>query len=309
MSSGVVRFKLVTMGEIHLRPGEILQLARHRLMLLFYMALVLMLILTNANGTARELPLELRGPVYILGAVVGVGLVLAALRMAELAAARGRTVQVSASPLFFLAGMFGLYSGEALSMLVVDSQPMGFVQGLLLVLFYYVLIEIAGGLAVHYIFPRALAEIRGQRPPPVPMPPLVTEVPANLPALPVRSEGSVVPLRPVEVLRIGNRRFAPADILRIEAEGNYVRIVTARERPLMPGPFSSVVARMPDALGIQIGRSDWVAASAVLGRRRDGRDLFLLLSDGSELRVSASRREAVKAWISELEAARTTATG
>lgn len=308
MSVGVVRFKLVTMGEIHLRPGEILQLARHRLMLLFYLALVVLLILTNANGTARELPLELRGPVYILGAVVGVALVLAALRGAELAAARGRTVKVAASPLFFLAGLFGLYSGEALSMLVVDAQPMGFVQGLLLVLFYYVLIEIAGGLAVHYIFPRALAEIRGQMPPPVPMPPL-PKAPANLPTLPAGAEGSVVSLRQAEVLRIGNRRFAPEDILRIEAEGNYVRIVTARERPLMPGPFSAIVARMPEDLGIQVGRSDWVASIMVLGRRREGRDLFLLLSDGSELRVSASRREAVKAWLAALEAERTAAAG
>lgn len=309
MSVGVVRFRLISMEEIHLRPGEILQIARHRLMLLFYLALVLFLIVANANGTAREVPIELRGPVYILGAVVGVTLVLTALRIAELAAARGRTVRVSASPLFFLAGMLGLYCGEALSILVVDSQPMGFVQGLLLVLFYYVMIEIAGGLAVHYIFPRALAEIRGQAAPPVPMPDLAPTAPANLPTLPTLptvQNTSVVPLRPVDTIRIGNRRFLPTDIQRIEAEGNYVRIVTAKDRPLLPGPFSSVVARMPEALGRQVGRSHWVAAATVLGRRREGRDLYLLLSDGSDLRVSASRRDAVKAWLAELEAAQKT---
>jgi hypothetical protein len=308
MSVGVVRLKLVSMDEIQLRPGEILQLARHRLMLVFYLALVLILIVANANGTARELPIELRGPVYILGVGVGLSFVLAAVRLAELAALRGRNVKVSVSPLFFVAGMLGLYSGETLSILVVDTQPMGFLPGLLLVCFYYILIEIAGALAVHYIFPRALAEIRGQAVPADTAQAFVAkaQTPANLPSLPTASKGSVVPLRPLDTVRIGTHRFAPADIQRVEAEGNYVRIVTARDRLLLPGPFSAVVGRMPDALGRQIGRSHWVASSAVLGRRRDGRDLYVLMSDGSEVRVSASRREAVKAWLAELEAAQKT---
>lgn len=308
MATGTVKFKLVSLDEVELRPGETLQLARHRLVMLVYLVLVVVLVVLNINGTTRELPLELRAPVYIVGACVGTLVIVAALMLGESGARKGRDVAIPASPVFFICALSALTSGEGLSMLVVAGPPMSFVQGLLLVVFYYILTEIVVGLTVHYIFPVALAEIRGQAqadamstellPTPTALPPLAGMAKAGNGAQ-IGADGgaTVVPLRRAVMVRIGNRYFDAAYIIRIKAEGNYVRVVTQNERQLLPGPFSAVVAQMPPASGRQISRSGWVATTAVVHRSRIGRDLFLHLTDGEEVRVAAGRQDQLRDWI------------
>lgn len=283
-----------------------MKVARHRLMLALYLAVTGFLIVLNANGTARELPLELQGPVYFLGTALSVGFVIGCLLLAERKARRGRGVVVHGAPVFFGASVVGLYAGETLSMATTQTDPMGFVEGLLLVMFYYVLTEVIMAFVLGFVVPRVLAEIRGQplparafriAPPPAGDAAERAAAAANLPDMPSGGPVTVLPRRNPGAVRVGNTRFALADIQLVEAEGNYVRIVTQRGRDLLPGPFSQVVAQLPDTAGLVVSRSCWVAAGMVVAHRRAGRDLFLMLSDGRELRVAGSRRQQVMAWL------------
>jgi 4-amino-4-deoxy-L-arabinose transferase-like glycosyltransferase len=266
-------------------------------MLAMYLGLSLILVLVNANGTARELPLELRAPVYFLGTALSVAFVILCLRLAERKARRGRGVVLHGTPVLFAASILGLYAGETLSMITTASEPLGFVEGLLLSFFYYVVAEIVVALSVAYLVPRAMAEIRGGAPAVTAPAPRPAQAAANLPDVPAGGTVTVLHRRGIETVRVGNTRFLVPDIQLIEAEGNYVRVVTQRGRDLLPGPFSQVIAQMPETAGQVISRSCWVASGMVIAHRRAGRDLFLLLTDGKELRVAAGRREQVMAWL------------
>lgn len=90
-----------------------------------------------------------------------------------------------------------------------------------------------------------------------------------------------------------------SSILRLEASGNYVTVVTKRGRKTVPGPFAAVVARMPREAGRQVHRSHWVARHAVVGDRRVGRDLRLLTVDGASVPVAAAKAGAVRLWLSQ----------
>ena len=94
-------------------------------------------------------------------------------------------------------------------------------------------------------------------------------------------------------------RAALAAVLRLEADGNYVTVVTERGRMSVPGPFAAVVARMPVGAGRQVHRSHWVARRAVTGDRRVGRDVRLQTVDGESVPVSAAQVAAVRAWLSQ----------
>jgi len=86
-------------------------------------------------------------------------------------------------------------------------------------------------------------------------------------------------------------------VLRLEAQGNHVLVVTERGRHLLPGPFGAMVARMPDDLGRQVHRSHWVACKAVLRTRRAGRDVFVETLDGAQVPVASSKYAKLRDWL------------
>lgn len=88
-----------------------------------------------------------------------------------------------------------------------------------------------------------------------------------------------------------------ADVMRLEASGNYVTVVTRTGRHLVPGPFSAVVAQMPAALGRQVQRSHWVALHGIDGARKQGRELWLQMCCGGLVPVSAALKAEVQAWL------------
>ena len=94
-------------------------------------------------------------------------------------------------------------------------------------------------------------------------------------------------------------RAALAAVLRLQADGNYVTVVTERGRMSVPGPFAAVVARMPRGIGRQVHRSHWVARRAVLGDRRVGREMRLQTVDGESVPVSGAQVGAVRAWLAQ----------
>lgn len=61
------------------------------------------------------------------------------------------------------------------------------------------------------------------------------------------------------------------DVLALQAEEHYVRVYTPNGSELVHCRFSDAAAEMPAALGLQVHRSWWVAASAVRSAKRGSR--------------------------------------
>jgi hypothetical protein len=124
---------------------------------------------------------------------------------------------------------------------------------------------------------------------------------ADLPAgVPVFADNAPPTNRP-QVVLLG-RNFALPDLLLVSAEEHYVHIHTIRGRQMLRGRISDIEAQLPDAWGLRIHRSHWVAARSVraLHKARDG--WTLELSDGQTLPVARARREAVAEWVTRLQA-------
>ncbi|MGB7420073.1 MAG: LytTR family DNA-binding domain-containing protein [Erythrobacter sp.] len=75
-------------------------------------------------------------------------------------------------------------------------------------------------------------------------------------------------------------------ILALQVEDHYVRAIAAERSEMVLISLSDAIAEMPEDVGEQVHRSWWVARSAVAGHRRVGRDVRLVLINGSEAPVS-----------------------
>ena len=102
-----------------------------------------------------------------------------------------------------------------------------------------------------------------------------------------------------EVVLLG-RNFVLADLLLVSADEHYVHIQTSKGRTMLRGRISDIEAQLPDAWGLRVHRSHWVAARSVraLNRGRDGWTLDL--TDGQQIPVARARREAVADWVARL---------
>lgn len=76
------------------------------------------------------------------------------------------------------------------------------------------------------------------------------------------------------------------EVLCLRMEDHYVRIYSAVGSRLVAGPFERVIASLGDREGMRVHRSWWVARSAVVGVRAEGRNLKLDLSNGLQAPVS-----------------------
>lgn len=76
------------------------------------------------------------------------------------------------------------------------------------------------------------------------------------------------------------------EVLCLRMEDHYVRIHSTAGSRLVAGPFERVISGLGDREGMRVHRSWWVARSAVIGVRADGRNLKLELSNGLQAPVS-----------------------
>lgn len=303
--AAVIRFRLITLDEITFRQGEVTKVAFHPVMLLFYAGLVCFLILLDANGTRERISGASHILAYVAGAASALAFIVLGLKFGEAKAkATGQDVLVNGSLTCFGGALVAMLVGEAVATAIAPKPMLNFIEGIVLAVFYYGLIELVMVFLTAYILPRVQAAVRaGTNAAPVATINPPAPLPANLTAMPRRpvtpDPVAAVPptLRSMDAVRVGSARFAPADIRRVEAEGNYVRIVTPTARVMLPGPFSQVVEQLPDAAGQVVNRSCWIAAGAIVAHRRERRDLFVLLDDGTEVKVAATRRDAVMAWL------------
>ncbi len=89
-------------------------------------------------------------------------------------------------------------------------------------------------------------------------------------------------------------------LLRIEAQEHYVRLVGKEESQMLLYRFNDIVSEIADDLGMQVHRSHWVAFDAIESlAQADGR-LWLNLRDGSKVPVSRKYAPLVRNRISRL---------
>lgn len=313
MVTGRLRLRLFSHDEIVLMPGEVAQVLRHRLMMAFYLGGILALIWLNWDKRVPGLSMELHAPPQIFAVLMGGLVPVLGLLWADRRARRGGEVVVSASRLFLCAAVLGFAGYNVLAVPLGVAPAPSLQEAVLDIAFNYVLAEIIGGLAVHFIAPPLLTELRRFAPatvapssvalsPAVPLPASLSAavLSEQWPAASGVALPAAVPKR--AQVRVANRLFDADDILLVQAERTHVILTTPRAKQILPGPFSGVVAQLPPDLGQQVSRADWVATAAVKAIRREGRDMVILCRDGQTLRVAASRQVKLRDWFEQVSA-------
>ncbi|MCX7888742.1 MAG: LytTR family transcriptional regulator [Rhodobacteraceae bacterium] len=84
-------------------------------------------------------------------------------------------------------------------------------------------------------------------------------------------------------------------VLRVRGRNHYVEVLTERGEARILLRLSDAIAELDGSDGLQVHRSHWVAAAAVVGSQKVGPKHELLLKDGSRVPVSRNYVEAVAA--------------
>ena len=83
-------------------------------------------------------------------------------------------------------------------------------------------------------------------------------------------------------------------VLWAEAQEHYVRLTTTAGNRMVLHRFSDLLRELPEAEGLRVHRSHWVAFAAVSGAYRQGPNLRLKLRSGETIPVSRSYRKTVE---------------
>lgn len=214
---------------------EIVPILRHPFIMLFYVAVSASILgisvpLLLAIGT-EALALRLRLPLIMLAMMLGLFLMVAQFRLIAWLQ-RGREVaRIPVSVPLFFSILGGQTMMALFQMALLDTPLPPFWWFVLTVITHQVLSEVFIGFLIRRA-DRILAEVRAHRSDADPEP-----EPAGT--------GQLV---------AGNRRYALDRLLRLQAEGNYVRVVTEAGEDLVSGPLSELVAGLPDGLGALVHR-------------------------------------------------------
>lgn len=83
---------------------------------------------------------------------------------------------------------------------------------------------------------------------------------------------------------------APGEIIRAEAQQNYVLIFTRGGRKLVRIPFQRFVSQMPEGMGLRVHRSRWVARAEIAECVSQDDKLFAQMKDGTRIPISKQYR-------------------
>lgn len=83
----------------------------------------------------------------------------------------------------------------------------------------------------------------------------------------------------------------------LQIDDHYLRINTDRGEYLLLMRLKDAITLLDGYDGMQCHRSWWVAKDAIVGKKKQGRILLLLLDSGVEVPVSVTYMDAVKAWL------------
>ncbi|CAN7400475.1 LytTR family DNA-binding domain-containing protein [Neorhizobium sp. LjRoot104] len=84
-------------------------------------------------------------------------------------------------------------------------------------------------------------------------------------------------------------------LLRLSVEDHYTEVVTSRGRELVLLRFADALKELGATPGLQVHRSHWVADAHVEGLKREGGKLLLIMKDGTEIPVSRTHADSVRA--------------
>lgn len=271
-----LKLQLISGDSVSLARSEILRALRHRLSLFYFSAVTCMLILMDLHGAGLQTMFWQDAIFYVtlkVGSVLFVALALTILRLRG-GKAGVMTVHLSYLTCIIAIGMVG--AGE-LMVRVNGGERLGtpplFVAMFIL---YWVITEVETLLYCTVILPRILQDLR-------------SGVPQTQPATTTGPTG--------QLIEIGPLLIDTATICHVRAEGNYVDIRTDTDRHYLLATFSTVVASLDQQDGQQIHRSHWIAARVLAGFYRDGRDIIVVLEDGTEIAVAQSRQKELLPWL------------
>ena len=115
----------------------------------------------------------------------------------------------------------------------------------------------------------------------------------------VDGDEAPAPLLPRLALRLPDECRGP--VLRISGRDHYVDVTTACGEASLLMRFSDALAELEGVDGMQVHRSHWVAADAVIGGGREGGRVVLRLTDGGRVPVSRTYMAEVEArgWLDQ----------
>ncbi|WP_084450642.1 LytTR family DNA-binding domain-containing protein [Gemmobacter nectariphilus] len=115
----------------------------------------------------------------------------------------------------------------------------------------------------------------------------------------VDSDDEPAPILPRLTLRLPEECRGP--VLRISGRDHYVDVTTTCGEASLLMRFSDALAELEGVDGMQVHRSHWVAADAVIGGGREGGRIFLRLTDGGQVPVSRTYMAEVEArgWLAQ----------
>ena len=276
-----VQLRLLTGERIPLAAGEFLRIAVHPYLLLFYALIVAFIFVANANPTRDAVPLGLRLIGYGSSVLVGVLVLFLSVALARRISLRHTGQEIIPFPInLAITVACSVLFGEALTPRLY-GDPMAPVGHILMKLgFYVVTVEVGAAVAMYLLLPRILSRLRG------------------------RSYRSLSDLMPppdpavaVPALRLAGHDLNPANLIRMEVDGDLIRIITTEGTRIAQGPLTQLVESLPSGIGIMVHRADWVARSAVVGTTRIGRSRALRLRNGDVVRVASSRDAVVAEWL------------
>lgn len=272
-----LHIRLINGDTLRLRRFEVGRVLMHRYLMAVYLVLAVVLSLADPSGQAVSTPLRLRSLVYVIGltsTILCLGATCMAFEM--LRGGKGKPVVVHGSLIMLFTAAVALGASQIAAVAVVPTHVVQTKVFLILVVFYYVLTEVMIQLVAWLLMDRILSELRD------------------------RSDGAAADdtQRAANgTLAAGGRVFDMVEILHLEARGNYVAVHTDSGVTEVPGPFSALLEQMPDRLGLRIHRSHWVARRAIVGSRKQGRDLLVDLVHGGAAPVALPRQREVMDWL------------
>ncbi|AWB47327.1 hypothetical protein HYN69_01335 [Gemmobacter aquarius] len=269
-----LHLRLVNGETLRMRRFESARAMLHRYLIALYVLMWMGLTLLDPSGQSTTTPLGIRLTQYGAGVlVVALGLIGFYTLADAIFGGKGRAVVISHWYVVLTVSALGLAASEATVFYLTGVERISAKIFAVLTVFYFVVIEIALQLVIWLLLPRILQELRKD--------PAISEPAAQSHAR----------------LQAGGHDIPPETILHIEAQGNYVGIVTDTHSYDVPGPFSALLVQLPQGLGLRVHRSHWVARRAVLAHRRKGRELVLDLTFGGEAKVALPRQAEVIDWL------------
>jgi hypothetical protein len=298
----LIDLRLLSGGQIFRNMQEFRQAMRHRYVLANCAGLTLPAIVLLYALDSTRMPIDLQVPSVVVGLAAAQVLLITylagAVKLAWAMRKNASVIRIWVTPGLML-GVAGMLSvAHVMHQIFEVKQDWTELRSHLIPFLCLLYLEWAAAVIFRGPMPRVLAKMRGTREPLVPAP--VEAAPLNgidAPRSTSVPKAASVALRAELVAPANRLGFPAAEVLRLEASGNYVTVVTRKGRSLLPGPFAAVVAQMPAGLGRQVQRSHWVSLAAVEGVRRKGREMWLQVADGALVPVSTASRAEVQAWL------------